>query len=144
MKHLLHATLSVLSLAVPVAAQEGRWAPTEITGFARNGSAATWSENCSTRLPDSIAIAGADMKKIENAALNDELSCVRFGYQGKSYFVREISITHTGSRAVSASVCDKVKAEGATAKLGATQTGVMGNGAAANRNDCPTARRVGR
>ena len=144
MKQLLNATFLILAGAAPAAAEEGRWEPTQITGFARNGSVATWSENCSARLPGTIVISGPDMKKIENAAVNDELSCVRFRYQGENYFVREIAITHSGAKSVSTSVCDKVAAEGATARPGMTQAGVMGNGAAVNRDDCPAPARSGK
>ncbi|HWA91370.1 MAG TPA: hypothetical protein VG889_15145 [Rhizomicrobium sp.] len=84
-----------VSLLLSSAASAQDWQPVQITSFLKEAS--TWMPNCSGKDGGRIFIAPGDIGGITDAALDEDLSCVKFNFRGKPYFVRETVVEQVGA-----------------------------------------------
>jgi hypothetical protein len=97
----LAASLAVFLSPLPAAADS--WQPVAITSFLKE--APTWMPNCAGKDGGRLFVSTTDIGQVKDAALNEDLSCVKFSFRGKSYFVRETVVEQTGAKHSSVGAC---------------------------------------
>ena len=130
-KALIPAAVAAAFIAVPAWAGDA-WQPIAIQAFQNEAGASTWLPNCAGKDGGHFD-PPKDVAKITDAALDEDVSCVRFSYEGKIYFVREPAVQHSGAKGSTLKACDKEIASaqrtGSIGRpLGETEAVTMGAG----------------
>lgn len=95
--------VSCLIAMLPVPAAADSWQPVTITSFLKQ--APTWAQNCAVKDGGHILVGPNEIGDIFDAALNEDLSCVKFTFRNQTFYVRETVVEQTGAKHSSVGPC---------------------------------------
>jgi len=126
---------AVLCLTAPALAASG-WEDTTIQQFTATNGPREWAPNCASMLPGRLAITNDDLGKVSNAAVNDNLSCLRFDYQGTTYYTRTTSAETSVTKHSTSNICATLMAENGSGTH--VEAATMGEGEKVDQKKCKT------
>lgn len=106
-------------LTAPAPQSQDGWSEVVIKGFFMQ-EPSTWTDNCTSKLDQRFTHSEAMVNK--TAQWNEELSCIKFIYDGTPIYVRSSAIDHTGAHTATISACDRdiASAQSSRSKTGST------------------------